>query len=170
MIVLQVKGGLEVISSGADEYISYVVDKYSSTLLKVAFTVLHDRAEAEDAVQETFISLMRTEPAFKDREHEKAWLIRVTINISRNMRKKQSRIQPLDLDVPEPEGKVNHVLETVLNLPEKYSTIVHLYYYEGYSLKEIGDILRLPAATVGTRLARARQILKKQLEGDESNV
>ncbi len=136
-------------------------------LYRIAFTVLHSGADAEDALQDVFLSLIRKQPDFRDSEHEKAWLIRVTVNTSRNIRKKLARSEPdaeIDIGVsePEPEG----LLQAVLELPEKYSTVIHLYYYEDMTIKEIASILRLPAATVGTRLARGRAVLKEKLKGD----
>ena len=154
--------------NGTEEYIEHIVTAYSSTLLRLAYTILHSAADAEDAVQEVFIRLMTKKPEFSGSEHEKAWLIRVTVNISRNMLKSAARHSaPLDGDLasPEPES-LGELLDAVMKLPERYGTVLHLYYYEGYSIKEISEILRLPAATVGTRLARGRTLLKISLEGE----
>ena len=158
-------------SFGTDEYIERVVSAHSPSMLRAAYAVLRSTADAEDAAQEAFIRLMTCPPDFRDSEHEKAWLLRVTINIARNMRKTRAREdQPLTDDLPaaagdNPEGQ-GEVMQLVLGLPEKYSTIIHLYYYEGYSIKEIADILRLPSATVGTRLARGRAQLRALLRAD----
>ncbi|MCM1365564.1 MAG: RNA polymerase sigma factor, partial [Ruminococcus sp.] len=110
---------------------------------------------------------------FNDPEHEKAWLIRVTVNNAKNKRKKLAR-QSIPIEVcseVQTQSSTNdkELLNAVLSLDEKYSTVIHLYYYEGYSVSEIGRILSIPAATVGTRLARARASLRKQLEGDFVN-
>ena len=156
-------------SNGTDEYIERTVGTYSGMLLRLAFTILHSAADAEDAVQETFIRLITKKPEFSSAGHEKAWLIRVTINISRNMLKSSARLSvPLDETLASPgEESSGELLDTVMKLPERYGTIIHLYYYEGYTIREISEILRLPAATVGTRLARARAMLKTSLEGEE---
>ena len=154
--------------NGTDDYIERIVRTYSGTLLRLAYTMLHSAADAEDAVQEAFVRLITKKPEFSGSEHEKAWLIRVTVNISRNMLKSAARLSaPLDenLASPEPESP-GELLDAVMKLPERYGTVMHLYYYEGYSIKEISDILRLPAATVGTRLARGRTLLRISLEGE----
>ncbi len=155
-------------SFGTDEYIEHTVRTHSDSMLRAAYSVLHTTADAEDAVQEAFIRLMTCEPCFRDCEHQKAWLLRVTINIARNMRKAKARDnQQLTDDLPAADGdnpeQQGELLRLVLGLPEKYSTVIHLYYYEGYSIKEIADILRLPSATVGTRLARGRAALRAEI-------
>lgn len=154
-------------SFGTDEYIQYVVERYSSMLLRVAYTIVHSTADSEDVVQEVFLTLITKCPHFHDEEHEKAWLIRVVINRSRNLVKSKAwQSCELKEEIPdraEPEGEL---LTAVLSLPEKYSTPLHLYYYEGYSIKEIAQLMRLLPATIGTRLLRARRMLKDMVEGD----
>lgn len=154
-------------SFGTDEYIGHAVKTCSQSMLRAAYTVLHCTADAEDAAQEAFVRLMTRQPSLRDDEHMKAWLLRVTINIARNMRRSQARAgQPIDEQIPCPPGEDGELLELVLSLPEKYSTAIHLYYYEGYSINEIADILMIPPATAGTRLARGRKMLKEMLEGE----
>ncbi len=153
---------------GTDEYIKSVVSKYSGLLLRIAFVRLKSTADAEDAVQEVFLKLIDKAPRFKDENHEKAWLIRTTINLSCDMLRSSVRKNvPLDERIALPQDEKNQILFAVKSLPAKYSTAIHLYYYEGYSIKEIAKILALPAATVGTRLSRARALLKPILEKEE---
>lgn len=155
-------------SFGTDEAISRLVETYSAMLLHLACTRLGSTADAEDAVQEVFLRLLTAKPDFRDAEHEKAWLIRATLHRAADLRRAaRHREVPLTDTLPaqtaEPE---NAVLSAVRALPEAYSTVVHLYYYEGYSIKEIAKLLRLPAATVGTRLARGRERLRLLLKED----
>lgn len=165
--VVSEKRLMPMCSFGTDEYIVRVAQTYSSMLLKAAYTILRSTADAEDAVQETFLKLITKRPEFSDREHEKAWLLRVVINTSRNMIKASAKKdRPLDESAFYTQDEASDILGAVLSLDPKYSTIVHLYYYEGYSIKEIADILKRPSATVGTRLARARMMLKSILEGE----
>ncbi len=147
-------------SFGTNEYINRIVKTYSNSLLKTAFAILKSTADAEDAVQDVFLKLISKQPKFNNSEHEKAWLLRVTINTSKNMLKSSSRNNvPITDEMPFfDEG--SELLTVVMSLPERYRTVIHLYYYEGYSIKEIAAILKLPKATVGTRLARARNLLK----------
>lgn len=152
---------------GTDEYIEQTVKIHSEAMFRAAYALLRSRDDAEDAVQEAFLRLIKNDVAFRDDEHEKAWLLRVTINISKNMLKASHRKNlPLEEDIPYEGKQTDEVLPCVLALPERYRTVIHLYYYEGYSIKEIASILKLPSATVGTRLARARGLLKSTLEGD----
>jgi RNA polymerase sigma-70 factor (ECF subfamily) len=156
---------------GTDEYIERVVKTYSQLLLRIAYTRLGSTADAEDVVQDAFMKLLTKKPAFRDEEHEKAWLIRVTVNQANDFLKSAVRSTlPLDENAASPEDESAQLLSAVLSLPEKYCTVIHLYYYEGYSIKEIARILKLPAATVGTRLARAREKLKLYLNGEEPSV
>lgn len=156
-------------SFGTDECISRIVTQYSSTLLRVAMTRLSSPADAEDAVQEVFLRLLTAKPHFRDGEHEKAWLIRATIQRAADIRRSRER-QNLPLEEAEvvaaPEEGNSELLSAIQALPEKYSSAIHLYYYEGYSIQEIAKTLGLPSPTVGTRLSRGRERLKKLLKED----
>lgn len=148
------------------EYIEKTVEKYSASMLKTAFSLLKSTTDAEDAVQEAFIKFITKAPEFENDEHCKAWLLRVTVNISKNMLKAARRKNlPLTEEIPYSE-KSDEVLPYVLSLDEKYRAVIHLYYYENYNIKEISEILSLPCATVGTRLSRARKKLEKSLKED----
>ena len=154
-------------SFGTDEYINEIVKTYSDSLLKTAFTILKSTDDAEDVVQEVFIKLISKSPEFNDKNHEKAWLLRVTINLSRNLLKSSSRQNlPLIENIPYTNNENSELLSVVLSLPERYRTVIHLHYYEGYSIKEIAAITKQPTATVGTQLSRARKLLKNILKGD----
>lgn len=153
-------------SFGTDEYIEETVKKYSPSMLRAAFSVVRNTHDAEDAVQETFMKLLKNKPSFHDETHEKAWLLRVTINNAKNIRRSCAREgSQLDENQPFVYTENTDVLNEVLSLPEKYRVVIHLYYYEGYSIKEIAEILNKPAATVGTLLSRGRKMLKTFLKG-----
>ena len=139
-------------------------------LLRIAMTRLPSPADAEDAVQEVFLKLLTARPQFRDAEHEKAWLIRATLHRACDMARAASR-RDLPLEDAEvlPGGELpepSPILSAVQALPAKYSAVIHLYYYEGYSLKEISKLLRLPVPTVGTRLSRGRERLRQLLKED----
>ena len=154
-------------SFGTTESICRAVEKYSSMLLHLAMTRLTSSADAEDTVQEVFIRLMTKAPSFRDEEHEKAWLIRTTLNYAINLRKSSAyKSVPLDETVPAMQPEHSNLLSAVRSLPDKYSAVIHLHYYEGYSLKEISKLLGLPVATVGTRLTRGREKLRQLLKED----
>ncbi|MGB4658573.1 MAG: sigma-70 family RNA polymerase sigma factor [Mobilitalea sp.] len=154
-------------SFGTNEYIQQVLEKYSTMLIKLAFTYLKNIADAEDVTQDVFVSLMRREKGFHSDDHEKAWLLRVTINKCKNQLKSaRNRLNvPLEDDIsyfPEEQSEVLHI---VTDLPEKYRTVIHLYYYEEYSINEIAKMLAKRPATIGTWLARGRNLLKNKLVG-----
>ena len=143
------------------------VTLHMQSIVRVAYTYVQNIPDAEDIAQDTFLAYLKEGKAFQNDEHEKAWLLRVCINKCKNQLKsswqKSRNLLPEELSVLPPEE--NFVLTAVLRLDEKYRIPVHLYYYEGYSLKEIAQVLRLPSATVGTRLQRAKVQLKQQLGG-----
>lgn len=157
-------------SFGTDESVRRAVTAYSRMLLRLAMTRLPSSADAEDVVQEVFLKLLTARPQFRDAEHEKAWLIRATLHRACDMaRSAERRNLPLEAaeavpgrELPEPSP----VLSAVRALPAKYSAVIHLYYYEGYSIKEISQLLRLPVPTVGTRLSRGRERLRELLKED----
>jgi len=156
--------------SGTDEYIAGVVARYSDMLLRLAMTRLSSPADAEDAVQEVYLRLLTAKPRFRDGEHEKAWLIRATLQRASDIRRRSGgRELPLE-EAGQVEarsvGEGSDILSAVQALPQKYSEVIHLYYYEGYTIKEIARLLRLPGPTVGTRLARGREKLKQMLKED----
>lgn len=156
-----------VYSFGTDEYIQHVLDKYSVMLIKLAFTYVKNTADAEDITQDVFVNLMKRKEGFESEEHEKAWLLRVTINHCKNHLKSpwNKRNVPLDEEISYMPKEDSDVLSLVLNLPSKYRTVIHLHYYENYSINEIADLLRKKPATVGTWLARGRNLLKAKLIG-----
>lgn len=153
----------------AQDEMQRVVEEYSSSLLRAAYSLLKNREDSEDAVQETFLRYMEKAPVFTSREHEKAWLLRVAVNISKNHLSSAWFRKRTDLkeDIPALEQEEQEVLESVLKLPAKYRTVIHLYYYEGYSLSEISQILRSPLSTITTRLSRARKKLAILLKEDD---
>ncbi|WP_053373461.1 RNA polymerase sigma factor [Paenibacillus sp. FJAT-27812] len=152
-----------------NESVRQALDLYSQSMIKIAFAYLKNIADAEEVAQEVFLTYLQKRPVFNSSEHEKAWLIRTTINKSKNMLKtgwfKSRNPVPEDLSyLPKEESEV---LQAVLALDKKYRIPIHLHYYEGYSIQEIADILQSKPATVGTWLARGRLILKEKIGGLE---
>lgn len=148
-------------------FIQSAVKDYSRTIAKTAFSYLKNISDAEDITQEVFLALMQVKIEFENEDHLKAWLIRVAINKSKNLLKsswfkKTDRIED-DISYLAPEE--NQLLSVLFKLDVKYRIPLHLYYYEGYSIKEIGEILKLPIGTVGTRLSRGRKLLKDVIGG-----
>lgn len=142
--------------------------RHVDTVWRVCYSFMKNRVDTEDMVQEAFLRAYYVDKPFQSEEHEKAWLIVTASNLCKDALKRAwRRDEPLEdhLELVAP-GRDAQVLEAVLALPERYKTAVYLYYYEGYSLKEIASILDCPQATVRTRLARARKQLKQMLGGE----
>ena len=146
--------------------IERVVNEYATMLLRVAYSQLNNRTEAEDAVQEVLLKYMEKAPVFQSEEHEKAWLLRVTVNHCKNHLASAWFRKRADLDegIPALDNEELEVVSAVAALPAKYRAVVHLYYFEGYSTKEIAEILHSRPNTVSARLSRARALLAKALK------
>lgn len=148
-------------------YIS-VVEEFSNLVYRIAYQNLMNVADAEDVVQEVFIKLLKHSEGFENREHIKAWLLRVTINQCRDyhkrlFRRKETVFETELLEQFEParqEPEENFVISELRKLSEADRNIVYLHYYEGYSLKEIADMLNKSPNAVNVRLVRARKKLK----------
>ena len=150
-----------------DKEIAEIYSRHSKTVYRVCFAYMKNPADTEDAVQDTFFRLIKSGPAFESEEHEKAWLIRTAANICKNTlkhwwRKRESIDDHYDLAVSD-HIETDDVLKAVMELPEKYKTVVYLYYYEGYPSKTIADILKKPQSTIRNYLREARAILKESL-------
>lgn len=141
---------------------------YSDSLMRVAFTYTQNMDDAQDMVQEVFLKYMTKAPAFESAEHEKAWLLRVTINICKNFVNSAYRktYTGLDESVAVSDSYTTGLFEAINTLPEKYRIVIHLYYYEGYSQKEIARIIKLTESAVATRLQRGRSLLRKKIGDD----
>lgn len=140
---------------------------YGNSILRMAYAYLHNMSDAEDILQETLIKYLQTAPVLKNPVHEKAWLLKVAANLSKN-RIDYNRIRQTDeLEetlVAEKREDLRFVWEAVRALPEKYREVIHLFHYEGYSTAQIAKILGYKEATVRTNLRRGRQQLKEILK------
>ncbi|MEE0741516.1 MAG: sigma-70 family RNA polymerase sigma factor [Emergencia sp.] len=148
------------------------IELYADMVRRICFLHLQNQADSEDVAQDVFLKYALEPGSFHDAHHEKAWLIRVTINACKDMKKKLFRHQTLPLEALSEEAAAlqpedNDVLEAVLSLPAKYKDVIYLYYYEGYSAAEIGGLLGKKENTVYSLLSRGRTLLKKLLGGEE---
>lgn len=143
------------------------VINYSDNLIKVAFSYLKNMSDAEEVAQDVFLAYLQSAPVFASDEHEKAWLIRTTINKCKNRLKSGwfSKRTAMPDNLGSLTREENSILQEVMSLDEKYRVPIHLHYYEGYSLEEIAEILHSKPATVGTWLARGRKMLRSALGG-----
>ena len=150
-----------------NQKLEQTIEKYSNMVYRLALARTRNVETSEDIYQEVFLRLAKKMPDFESEEHEKAWLIRVTINCTKTMLNTGFLKHRADLDenmkFETPER--HEIYYAVMNLPIKYRTVIHLYYYENYSVKEISKILKTKENTVKSQLARAREQLKKEVEG-----
>lgn len=154
-----------------DDYIIDILNRQGNKVLRAAYSYLKDMSEAEDVYQEVFLKLLEDTIVFESEEHEKAWLIRVAINLCKNRFKSFWRKRTTELDnnilfAPEEDiaGGID-VFNAVMALKPKYRTVIHLFYYEDYSTSEISILTGWSESTVRTSLHRARKILSGSLEG-----
>lgn len=144
---------------------------YGDMIYRLALVRTRSAADAEDVVQEVFLRCLKNNPSFESAEHQKAWLLKVTLNCSKSLLGSAFRrhsvpenaMGELPVEAEETDSTVN---DAVSRLPEKYRTAIHLYYYESYSVKEIAKIMRTTESTVKSWLHRARGMLKDALGGD----
>ncbi|WP_315074654.1 sigma-70 family RNA polymerase sigma factor [uncultured Clostridium sp.] len=157
---------MKEVSLRTDEIISRDLENYGDMLLRLAYSYMKNLYDAEDAVQDVFIQLLKNIEIFESEGHKKHWLICVVRNICKNKLKSSWFKKHVELtDMPYyDEYKDNHVLNQVLKLPLKYREIIHLYYYEGYTTVEISNIVDRKEATVRSLLSRGRNLLKKELK------
>lgn len=145
-----------------------LVETYSDQLLRLAYSLLNNVPDAQDVCQEALLKGLDHAGSFGSREHERAWLMRVTVNLCKNLRRSPWRTRTVGLDTvaeqaafqPEEGG----VLEEVQRLPAKYREVLVLYYYMGYDTNEIAEILGIRTDAVRARMSRARQKLRLGLE------
>ena len=146
-----------------------IYEKYSDTVFRTAFACVKHVAEAEDITSEVFIKYFTSSKKFDNEDHEKAWLIRVTINRCKDLFRSFSFKNRVSIEEYQPYCVIQDeidVLEAVMKLPKKYRIPVHLFYFEGYTTEEIAKITKTSSQNIRTRLSRARAMLKKSL-GEE---
>lgn len=155
----------------SEEEAKRALELYADTVKRICMVHLKNQADTEDIFQTVFLKYVLSGEKFENPGHEKAWMIKVTVNACRDFLKSffRKRTIPLDelgeLPAEENREELREVLDAVLSLPEKYKDVVYLYYYEGYNAEEIGRILGKKVNTVYTLLTRARHLLKEKLEG-----
>jgi RNA polymerase sigma-70 factor (ECF subfamily) len=155
------------------EIIQSVIERHSLMVYRLAYVRAGTRHDADDIYQEVFLRYISASPTFKCPEHEKAWFIRVTVNVSRNFLKSAWRKRAVTLTeeagymedlIP---GSASELREALAALPEKSRTVIHLHYFENMTAEEIAGALHLTAPAVRMILSRTRKQLKATLDGEE---
>lgn len=152
------------------DWMEEIVRRNEDKLLRTAIAILGGRADAEDIVQDAFVKLFEKPPHFESRDHETAWLIRVTVNLCKNFLRSHwwKKTVPLLDTYPAQTNEQHDLMQTILSLPSKYRTVVHLHYYEGYKTREIAEITNQKESTVREQLTRARRMLMNVLKEDQT--
>lgn len=158
-------------SSFGTEKIEQIIVTYADMIYRVALQNLKNRADAEDIFQEVCLSLLTADAPIGDEAHLKNWLIRVTINKCNNFHNSfwNRNREPLSDTLMSLPDENKELFEEILRLPKTYRNIIYLYYYEGYQINEIAEILGMNRNTVGSYLRRARQKLKTNLTEGGNN-
>ena len=150
-----------------DEQFTPLAERYMDTVFRVAYSYLRCRDDADDVTQDVLIQLYRQDKAFESDAHVKNWLIRVTVNRCKNVLRapwhKAEDIADYENTLVFEQPQYRELFDAVMALDKRYRVPVLLYYYEGYSQKEIAEMLAVPEETVRTRLFRARGKLKTSL-------
>ncbi len=158
----------------SESEVNRAIDMYSDTVKRICMVHLKNYADTEDIFQNVFLKYVLASDAFENAEHEKAWIIKVTVNACKDLLKSFFRAQTVSIqefmELPETiNDEHKEVLEAVLSLPEKYKDVIYLHYYEGYSAVDISKILGKNVNTIYTLMARARKMLCIELGGSEDD-
>ena len=144
-----------------------ILDTYGDTILRYAYSYLHNQSDTEEVLQDTLIQFLKTRPVFESDEHEKAWLLRVAGNLCKN-RLKYNRLRQTDELreelIAEQREDLSFIWDALQALPVQYREVIHLFYREGYSTREISQILGRKEATIRSDLSRGRGKLKELLK------
>lgn len=154
----------------SEQEVNRAVEQYADTVRRICLVHLKNYADTEDIFQTVFVKYLLHTAPFASPEHEKAWIIRVTINACKDLLRSvfRRRTVPLDeaAELPAPPEEHRAVLQAVQALPGAYRDVVYLHYYEGYTAPEIAKILGKNVNTIYTRLTRAKGLLRQALGGD----
>lgn len=129
------------------KHISELVDQYGDMILRLAYTYLKNKADAEDVVQDVFMKIIEKSPHFNDKAHEKSWVMKVTVNLFQNKlnlfwkRNRCSIDEVAEIAAYDTYDTDSDVLKAVMSLHDKYRIVVYMYYYEGYSTPEISKLI-----------------------------
>ena len=148
----------------------YIYQKYRDDIFAIGFNYFRNPNDADDIVQETFYKFCKSSKAFESEEHIRNWLIRVAVNECKRVslspwRKRNCALEEYADTLYFPSEDAGELFTEVMNLKKSYRQVMHLFYYEGYNIREIADILGISETAVTTRLNRARNEIKNRMRG-----
>jgi len=144
--------------------IEKIIQTYGNMLFRLYLITFGNASDAEDAVQETLITYLQKAPEFENAEHEKAWLLTVATNKCKDMLRFKSRHQVVDIDAIKEftkEETDGDILDALMTLPDKFRTVLMLYYVEEYSIEDIASVIGRTASAVKMRLQKGRRLLRE---------
>ena len=151
-----------------------LVNLYADTILRISYQYLKQTCDAEDICQTVFLKYLTSAMTFDTVEHEKAWIIRTTINACKDHLKSAFFRRTVALDdaaqIAAPAVPDSWLLDAMKGLPEKYRISLYLYYYEEYSAREIADVMGVRESTVGQYLTRGRRKLRTIITDEERRL
>ena len=151
-----------------------LIEQYQNNLYAAAFNICQNQMDAEDVVQETFVQYYTTKKEFENEQHIRAWLLRIAINKAKNCcrtfwKKNKCTLEDYMETLSFPDSQSRSLFEEVMKLPDKYRIVIHLFYYEDYTVREIAEILKLSESNVKVRLSRGRTLLRETLKEEWEN-
>lgn len=165
--------------SDTKQEITRLVEQYGNDVLKIAFVILKSKELAEDVYQETFLRVCRSFSGYRRESSEKTWITSIAVNICKDYMRSawKKRVVTTDdffsyaseedtEDIIEKRNEKRQLIKAIMNLPDKYREIIHLYYYQEMDIKDIAGILKIPGGTVKSRLFKARNILHETIGGE----
>lgn len=161
---------MEPSSFDINDNITLKLNKYSDMVYRLCYIYLRNSTDVDDVFQEVFLKLLQNTKPFDSEEHEKAWLIRVTINKCKDTLKSfwKKRVEYIeDLELPFEDSGESELLQIILSLPPKYKDAIYLFYYEEYTVPQMAKILNLNENTIYSYLHRARALIKLELGGEK---
>lgn len=166
------KGGRNLKLKYSSEDIKDIYERHFVTVYRVCFMYLRNVQDTEDAVHNTFMKLIEKQKQFESTEHEKAWLIRVSSNVCKNMLRTINKRTELTARNEESDNTpvISDVMVELSKLPDELKIPVYLFYCDGYNSEEIGSMLGISASAVRSRLQKARSELKELLNSERSIV
>lgn len=160
---------MQIKTSYTDDGENEVIDKYSAMVYRIALTQVRSVSDAEDVFQEVFLRYFQKERVFQNEEHKKAWLINVTLKCCKKLwssswfRRTVSLKDTLSIEMPTEESEVYNA---IVELPQKYRKVIHLFYFEDMSIDEIHQLIGMKHSTIRTQLTRGRAMLRERLKGE----
>ena len=145
-----------------EKYYEQIIEQYSDMVFRLALSRTRNKENAEDVYQEVFYRLARKKPKFESEEHKKAWLIKVTVNCSKNFWNKNKNLEELKEEIQFETPERGIVYYAVMELPIKYRTIIYLFYYEKYKISEISKLLNMKEGTVKSRIITSARATKRK--------